>query len=213
MRRHIPNLLTASRFLLAIAFFAVLSFFDSRGAEAAGWPVLDVAFIMFLVAVATDMVDGYLARRLGHLTTFGRIADPFVDKIIICGALAFFIGDQFLRINVGPGGAVASTENLTGWQPWMVALVLARELLVTGMRGFSESHGISFAATASGKVKMIIQSAAVAWCIFYVGHWTAGPDWTRIVRDVLVWATVLFTAASGLVYVKRAYVLLRMPPD
>jgi phosphatidylglycerophosphate synthase len=104
-------------------------------------------------------------------------------------------------------------ENLTGWQPWMVAVILARELLVTGMRSFSEAHKIPFAATASGKVKMFVQCAAIAWCLFYVAHWTAGPEWTRIVRDVLIWATTLVTGLSGLVYVQRAYLILKMPPD
>jgi CDP-diacylglycerol---glycerol-3-phosphate 3-phosphatidyltransferase len=204
MSRHIPNLLTAGRFVLAIAFFIVLSFYDAD--HPPDWPVLDVALIIFLVAAATDMVDGYLARVLGHLTTFGRIADPFVDKILVCGALAFFIGGQFITRG--------THENLTGWQPWMVATILARELLVTGMRSFSESHHIPFAATWSGKVKMVAQCTVIAWCLLWAGHWSVdGPEWTRTVRDVLVWGTTLFTGASGLVYVKRAYALLKMPPD
>jgi len=207
MGRHIPNLLTASRFFMAIAFFIIVGFYDARGAPAA-WPVLDVAFVVFLVGVCTDMVDGYLARRMGHMTAFGRIADPFVDKIIVCGALAYFIGDQFLRPD-----AAGRLVNLTGWQPWMVVLILARELLVTGMRSFSESHRIPFAATLSGKVKMIVQCTAVCWCLVYVAHWTDGPAWTRCVRDVLVWVTTLFTGFSALTYVHRAYVLLREPAE
>jgi CDP-diacylglycerol--glycerol-3-phosphate 3-phosphatidyltransferase len=204
MRRHIPNLITTGRFFLAIGFFILLGF---HGRETT-WPVLDVALVVFLVAVLSDAVDGYLARRMGHLTKFGRIADPFVDKIIICGALAYFIGDQF--VEMGSGGRL---ENLTGWRPWMVAVILARELLVTGMRSFSELHHIPFAASLSGKVKMFIQCVAVAWVLVYVAHWTDGPAWTRTVRDVLIWTTTLVTAFSGLVYVKRAYDLLRLPPD
>ena len=207
MRRHIPNLLTSSRFFMAIGFFIILAFYHPD--QPAGWPVLDVALAVFLVAVCTDMVDGYLARRMGHLTTFGRIADPFVDKIIVCGAMVYFIGGPFLV----PDGAGGALRNLTGWQPWMVVLILARELLVTGMRSFSESHSIPFAATLSAKVKMILQCTAIAWCLVYVAHWTSGPAWTETVRDVLVWGTVLFTGLSGLVYVKRAYDLLRMPQD
>jgi CDP-diacylglycerol--glycerol-3-phosphate 3-phosphatidyltransferase len=201
-------MLTASRFFMAIAFFIIVGFYNARAARPASWPVLDVAFSVFLIGVLTDVLDGYLARRMGHLTTFGRIADPFVDKIIVCGALAYFIGDQFLR-----PGADGRLENLTGWQPWMVVLILARELLVTGMRSFSESHGIGFAATWSGKVKMILQCFAICWCIFYVAHWTDGPAWTRIIRDAGVWGTTAFTAISGLVYVKRGYDLLRMPQE
>lgn len=204
MGRHIPNLLTASRFFMALAFFGILGFYDVK-APAPSWPILDVAFAIFLVGVLTDVVDGYLARRLGHLTTFGRIADPFVDKIIVCGAMAYFIGDQFVL--AGPDG---SFINATGWHPWMVVTILARELLVTGMRSFSESHGIAFAATASGKLKMILQCAAICWSIFWVGHWMDGPEWTRLMRDALIWGTTLFTIISGLVYVKRGYDLLRI---
>ena len=205
MVRHIPNLLTAGRFVLALAFFYVLSFYDCMAP--ADWPVLDVALAVFLVAVITDVFDGYLARTLRHTTTFGRIADPFVDKIIVCGALAYFIGGQFVQLTSD------TKENLTGWEPWMVAIILARELLVTGMRSFSESHHIPFAATLSGKVKMFIQCAAICWTLYYVEHWRGGPEWTEIVRDVLIWTTTLVTAFSGLVYVKRAYDLLRLPPD
>jgi len=208
MRRHIPNLLTAGRFFLALGFFVVLAFY--RGAESTlfGLPMLDVALAVFLVAVTTDAIDGYLARRLGHVTTFGRIADPFVDKILICGALAYLIGDPFLR--VGAGGAM---ENPTGWQPWMVVVILARELLVTGMRSFSESHGLPFAATASGKIKMFIQCVAIGCSLVYVGHWLDGPAWTAYLRDILIWATTLVTVVSGLAYIQRGYELLRRPPD
>ena len=208
MRRHIPNLLTAGRFFLALAFFVLLAFYRSPKSTLFDLPLLDVALAVFLVAVLTDAIDGYLARRLGHVTTFGRIADPFVDKILICGALAYLIGDPFLR--VGPAGVM---ENPTGWQPWMVVVILARELLVTGMRSFSESHGLPFAATASGKIKMFVQCVAIVCSLVYVGHWTDGPAWTADLRDVLIWATTLVTVVSGLAYIQRGYQLLRMPPD
>ena len=203
MRRHVPNLLTAGRFFMAIGFFVVLAFYQAE--REAAWPVLDVALVIFLVAVATDVVDGYLARRMGHQTTFGRIADPFVDKIIICGAMVYFIGGEFIR---------RDGVNVTGWQTWMVVVVLARELLVTGMRSFSESHDIPFAATLSGKVKMFLQCVAVTWVLLYVGHWARGGEaaaWATIGRDISIWTATLFTGLSGLVYIKRAYHLLRLP--
>ena len=203
MRRHVPNLLTAGRFFMAIGFFVVLAFYQAE--REAAWPVLDVALVIFLVAVATDVVDGYLARRMGHQTTFGRIADPFVDKIIICGAMVYFIGGEFIR---------RDGVNVTGWQTWMVVVVLARELLVTGMRSFSESHSIPFAATLSGKVKMFLQCVAVTWTLLYVGHWARGGEaaaWATIGRDISIWTATLFTGLSGLVYIKRAYHLLRLP--
>ncbi|MCX5654484.1 MAG: CDP-alcohol phosphatidyltransferase family protein, partial [Planctomycetota bacterium] len=208
MRRHIPNLLTAGRFFLALGFFVVLAFYRDAESTLFGLPMLDVALAVFLIAVLTDAIDGYLARRLGHVTTFGRIADPFVDKIIIFGALAYLIGDQFLRMS--PAGVM---ENPTGWQPWMVVVILARELLVTGMRSFSESHGLPFAATASGKIKMFIQCVAIVCSLVYVGHWMDGPAWTACMRDILIWVTTIVTVVSGLAYIQRGYELLRRPPD
>jgi len=206
MTRHIPNLLTTSRFFMAIAYFIVVGFYD-RGTPAS-WPILDIALGIFIVGALTDTIDGYLARRLGHLTTFGRIADPFVDKIIVCGALVYFMGNQFLA--PGPNGTMV---NLTGWAPWMVVVIVARELLVTGMRSFSESHHIPFAATLSGKIKMFVQCFAICWSLVYVEHWANGPVWTVYVRDVLIWTTTLATGLSGLFYVQRAYHILRLPPD
>ncbi|MBM4017435.1 MAG: CDP-diacylglycerol--glycerol-3-phosphate 3-phosphatidyltransferase [Planctomycetes bacterium] len=208
MRRHIPNLLTAGRFILAVALFAVLAAYTGPESTVLGLPALDAALAVFIVACLTDAVDGYLARRLGHLTTFGRIADPFVDKIIVCGTLVYLIGDPFLH--PGPGGAM---ENPSGWQPWMAVVIVARELLVTGMRSFSESHGIPFAATLSGKVKMFVQCVAIGWSLLYVGRLAGGPEWTAWTRDGLTWAATLVTGVSGLVYIKRAYLLLAMPPD
>ena len=213
MKRHIPNMLTVGRFFMANALFIVIGFYDP--VEPAGWPVLDIAFVLFLVGVSTDMVDGYIARKYQVQSTFGRIADPFVDKIIVCGALAYFIGDSFIIVREAGSDPV----NLSGWQTWMVVLILARELLVTGMRSFSESHKIPFAATWSGKIKMILQCTAICWTIFYVAHWTDGPGraanpaWTQTMRDALIWGTVVFTAISGLTYIQRAYHLLRLPPE
>ncbi|MCX5684077.1 MAG: CDP-alcohol phosphatidyltransferase family protein [Planctomycetota bacterium] len=208
MRRHIPNMLTAGRFFLAMGFFVLLAFYRGPESTLFDLPMLDVALTVFIIAVLTDAIDGYLARRLGHVTTFGRIADPFVDKIIICGALAYLIGDPFLRM--GPTGAM---ENPTGWAPWMVVVILARELLVTGMRSFSESHGLAFGATLSGKIKMFLQCLAVGCSLVYVGHWTEGPAWTADLRDLLIWATTLVTVVSGVAYSLRGYQLLKMPPD
>jgi len=204
VRRHVPNLLTAGRFFMAIGFFIVLAFYDAYNPPA--WPVLDLALAIFLVAVATDVVDGYLARRMGHMTTFGRIADPFVDKIMVCGALAYFIGGQFIQ--PGVDGAM---ENVTGWRPWMVVVILAREFLVTGMRSLVESQHMDFSAIGIGKAKLILQFLAILWTLVYVGHYAGAGEsapWARGGRDMLIWSATLLTLLSGIVYVKRAYVLL-----
>jgi len=84
------------------------------------------------------------------------------------------------------------------------------------MRSFSESHGIPFAASLTGKVKMFLQCVAVTWSLAYVGHWAADPGspaWLTVGRDISIWTATLFTGLSGLVYIQRAYHLLRLPPD
>ena len=173
MMRHIPNLLTSSRFFMAIAYFIVVGFYD-RGTPAS-WPILDIALGMFIVGVLTDTIDGYLARRLGHLTTFGRIADPFVDKIIVCGALVYFMGNQFLAL--GPNGTVV---NLTGWRP------------VDGRRdrrpGTARDRDAKFQRIAPHSlcrhaerqdqdVRPVLRDR---WGLFYVEHWADGPVWTGL---------------------------------
>ncbi len=198
MKRHIPNILTIVRFFLAIVFFVILGLYDRT--DPPGWPLLDVATGLFLVAVIMDVIDGHIARSHGTITTFGRIADPFVDKITIAGALVFLIGENF-----APDVA---------WAPWMVVVILAREILVTGMRSFSESHGIAFSATWSGKVKMLLQCIAVTWSLVFVGHVAGDPSppaWLEVGMHVAVWAATLFTGFSCLVYVKRGARLLTMP--
>jgi len=197
VRRHVPNLLTAGRFFLAIGFFIVLAFYHAEAEPA--WPVIDVALAIFLVAVATDVVDGYLARRMGHQTAFGRIADPFVDKIIICGAMVYFIGGEFIR---------RDGVNLTGWQTWMVVVILAREFLVSAVRGYSESRGMKFPAIPAGKIKMFVQSFTICAVLFQLAN-VPDPAWAVYAKLILVWLAVLVTVFSALWYVGKIRRLLR----
>ncbi len=211
MKHQIPNLITTGRLFLAIGFFIILGLWQPEGDglgpndDAAGgrW-VIDLAVALFLVAVISDVIDGYIARTMGYVTNFGRVADPFVDKITVCGAMIFFIGPPFAG---SPGVA-------SGWEPWMVVVVIGREFLVTGLRGLSESVGQAFSATWAGKLKMFLQCVAIVWTLIQVGHWPdADPgSWQIVGRNIAIWGTVLFTAASGLTYCRRAWGLLAMPP-
>ena len=87
MWRHVPNLLTASRLVLAAVFFTLLSRYQY---EKRGDPtLLNIAFIIYVVALLTDFLDGYLARRWKAGSAFGRMTDPFVDKILVLGSFIF----------------------------------------------------------------------------------------------------------------------------
>lgn len=212
----LPNLLTMLRLVLCVLFFAVLIYCSivlklpvdaegqlhwerlrgdiyqaHAGLRAQEGPLtllLDAAFIFFLLAALTDIADGKIARAYQLETDLGRIADPFVDKIMILGAFTLLMP---LTVHV---------------HGWMVVLILARELLVSGIRGFAESRGIAFGAVAWGKAKMVSQSACVGSCLLYLGH----PE-SAIFRWgflVLLWVALASTVISGVVYGVRARRLL-----
>jgi len=96
--------------------------------------------------------------------------------------------------------------------PGIVVILLARELLVTSLRGASESEGQNFGAAFSGKLKMVFQSATILVILIYVNYFShsLGTGWeptAQIVRDVFIWGTVAITVISGLLYIQRAIAL------
>lgn len=212
MKRHVPNILTLSRLAMAIVIFVLLASYDADShwnrhginTGSGGAILLDVALAVFLLAGVTDVLDGYLARRLGAASTLGRISDPFIDKVLVCGAFAFFAGGNFLIFNS------TGTTNVTGVATWMAVVIFSREILVTGIRGYSERHGKVFGTTVFGKAKMALQSVTIAWILFYVSHGTGFGHWAAVLTDVLVWTTVAVTVATALVYVRRTQQLLAM---
>ena len=208
MKRHIPNILTALRLLMAVLVFGLLALYDAD--DKRGPLLLDAALAAFLVAAITDILDGYLARRLGALSALGRVADATVDKVLICGTFAFLAGANFMASRDG------RSISLTGVQTWMVVVILSREFLVTGIRGWSESRGKAFESTVYGKAKMSLQNVAIIYVLVFVAHLRdAGPwaGWAGWSRDVLLWVTVAVTVASAFVYVGRTVRLINAPSD
>ena len=175
-----PNLITLSRLVLASLVFALIYFTEY-------WIL---STVVFLIAAATDALDGYIARKYGMVTTLGRILDPFADKFIIGGVFIFLLAKESSGVNA-----------------WMVVIVIARELFVTTLRAFLEREGIDFSATFSGKLKMILQCVAVpASLLSMSSHFDF--EGFRMLRDVLLWLAVAITAWSGLIYLFRAKTLL-----
>src|SRR3954463_3137369 len=170
MFRHVPNALTGLRLLLAIVFFTMLSWyqFEGRGDR---W-LLNLAFIVYAVALFTDFLDGYLARLWKVEGAFGRVVDPFVDKVLVLGSFIFFAGKNFIiPETVHPGlDQPMVVKTLTGVAPGIVVILLARELLVTSLRGASEGEGHNFGAAFSGKLKMGFQSATILVILAYVNY-------------------------------------------
>ncbi len=210
MYRHFPNALTVLRLVLAFVFFLVLNFYRYPGQNDAA---LVVATVLFILAAITDALDGYLARKWHVESTFGRIMDPFCDKVLIIGAFIYLAGPRFVIPHAVEEGQLLTM--ITGVYPWMVALVLARELLVTGIRGELESTGIKFPAQFTGKLKMILQAVAipVVLAIVFIDPQREGWTWLGVVRDIMVYVTVLVTVISGWPYVTSAMRALKRPDN
>ena len=137
-RRNLPNLLTILRLVIAMAFFATMSVSVLRGVglEASRQLWGNIAVGLFLIAAATDALDGYLARRWSVVSDFGRIMDPFCDKVLVLGTFAYLASPRFAEIDAS-GQVIGMT---TGVWAWMVVLIISRELLVTSIRGVVESR-------------------------------------------------------------------------
>ena len=195
-------MLTLLRLVLAAAFFVVLNQYRYQAGGPA-W-VLPTAIALFILAAVTDALDGYLARRWKVESKFGRIMDPFCDKVLVIGAFIYLMGARFVIPQRAADGEFFNM--VSGVYPWMVAIILARELLVTGIRGELEGSGIKFGANRSGKLKMILQSITIplVLLIVYCDPEAPGRAWLGVVRDVLVYATVVVTALSGVPYIFAA---------
>lgn len=206
-RKNIPNLLTMLRLVLATGFFVILAYYKFDHER---YMLLLPAIGLFIAAAITDAMDGYYARKWEVESKFGRIMDPFCDKVLILGALCFLAGPGFGVYDwvSDDGAAKLSSTQVSGFYPWMLVVVLSRELLVTGIRGELEGTGHKFGANVWGKLKMILQSVAVPIVLLIVFLMDAGiyeGDLLIWPRDILVYSTVIVTVLSGLPYVTGAY--------
>jgi CDP-diacylglycerol--glycerol-3-phosphate 3-phosphatidyltransferase len=150
-RLNLPNILTLAR-VAAIPVVVVLLMSDSRASGM--W-----AASIFGLAAVTDFIDGWLARKWGIVTVLGKFLDPLADKLIVMAALIMLI----------PLGRVPA---------WAVFLILAREIIVTGLRSIASSEGIVIDASDLGKYKTIYQMVAIpGLMLHYDYNWLFGLDW------------------------------------
>lgn len=188
-----PNVITSARLVLSFVVFAMIAHGD--------WWITTT--VLFVIAVLTDVLDGYLARKNNQVTVFGRIMDPFVDKVIICGAFLFLI----------PYPA-------SGVTTWMTLALIVREMFVTSLRSFLEQRGKDFSAKFTGKLKMGLQSVSIPFALLslsevfmaWVGQLVSAETFL-LVRDILLWGTVAVTLYSGMEYTVRGIQILRQPVD
>ncbi len=178
-----PNMLTMLR-IATIPLLAVLLTFPGRAAGF--W-----AAVLFALASITDWLDGYLARRMGIVTVFGKFLDPIADKLIVMAALIMIL----------PFGRVPA---------WMVLVILGREIIITGLRGIASSEGIVIQASDLGKFKTIFQIVAILGLLLhYDYHWFFGIEHPLLrvnmhnVGMFYLWIATLLTVWSGGDYLVR----------
>ena len=211
MNWKLPNQLTVGRIVLSGIFFVLLGLYE-QGTQTGQW-LLNIAFVIYIIAGITDILDGWIARKYNLTSAFGRIVDPFVDKVLVVGAFVMLCGENFaadpaiipeFEANLPPWmlGGMAS-----GVQAWMVVAILAREFIVSAIRGYSESQGVKFPATSAGKIKMFVQSVAICTVIYQMANVT-GPPWATITKIIVIWLAVIVSVLSGLSYIAKARKLL-----
>ncbi len=188
----LANKVTSLRFLLCIVYYVLLSLAVRETNAEPRRLHLNISFVLFLVIAWSDLLDGYLARKYKQVTHFGRIADPLVDKILVCGSFMFFL----------------SIEPLPKiFTAWFAVVVLGREFLVSGIRGAAEAAGIPFGATFWGKQKTTVQNCAVGTALCYAANFV-GALWVETLTTWLMWLTLVSTVVSGAAYVMDARRLL-----
>ena len=188
---NLPNKLTVFRFVLTALFlwalFSPIPYNDT------------LALILFSLAGATDFLDGWLARRNRLITNFGILMDPLADKIMTCSAFIAFV--ESTRLDPNAPVKVAA---------WMVIIIVARELAITGLRLLAASKNVVLAAENFGKHKTISQIVAINALLIVDAceEWPVAlkklfVSWMPAFAEVMLWLTVALTLASGLIYLWR----------
>jgi len=193
MIRYIPNILTFTRLVLTVVFLVMILY--SPGVENKG-TFLNVAFVLFVIAGLTDIVDGKIARMYNVASKFGRMVDPLADKILVCGSFISFaiIGEPRLY------NLSASILTAIHWS--VVGVLVAREAYVTILRHLAEARGINFAATISGKIKMFLQSFAIGTVVIKMGH-VPTATWASCFTSTVFVVMLVATVISGIRATKR----------
>jgi len=193
MRKYIPNILTFGRCVLTVIFLVMILHSPSARNKSL---TLDIAFVIFVIAGVTDIIDGAVARKLGVDSKFGRMLDPLADKILVCGSfICFAVIKEPKLFDLSP---VANSVIL--WS--VVGIIVLREVYVTTIRHIAEAKGINFAATSSGKIKMFIQAFAIGTVIIKTAH-LPNAGWGYWFTAIVLAIMLVVTVFSGIRATKR----------
>jgi CDP-diacylglycerol--glycerol-3-phosphate 3-phosphatidyltransferase len=200
--RQIPNILTAAR-LPAVFLIAIWTYWAGVWASA--------ALALFIVAALTDIFDGWIARKLGAVSDFGRLMDALVDKIFIIGLLVALAATDCLPVKQWDDQGVEkiSTHSNALIAAFGVILILMREFLITGLRLVAAARGQVLEAERLGKIKTFLQIIAIGHLIglrAYETHWKLSALWHQrweVIIMSLFWLSVALTVISGASYLIR----------
>jgi CDP-diacylglycerol--glycerol-3-phosphate 3-phosphatidyltransferase len=187
---NLPNKLTVSRFVLTALFLWVMLMPIPFGKT--------LALFFFGIAGISDFLDGRIARSRGLITNFGILMDPLADKILVCSAFILFV-----EITAKAGSPVKVAA-------WMIIVIVARELAITGLRLLAAAKNLVLAAEKFGKHKTISQIVTIIALLVV----NASPEWPVPLQNVfrswapqfaavMLWITVALTAISGMIYLWR----------
>jgi CDP-diacylglycerol--glycerol-3-phosphate 3-phosphatidyltransferase len=177
---NLPNTLTLLRIFFVPLLVAALVQ-DSWVIRLSGVTITNelLALGIFLAAAATDLLDGWLARRWGQITTVGTLLDPIADKLLVSAALISLVQERAL-----PG--------------WMAILIISREFAISGLRSIAASAGYTIQASDLGKTKMMAQVVAVSLTMLAMRL----PE-LRLAADICMWVVVFFSLASAALYFRK----------
>jgi CDP-diacylglycerol--glycerol-3-phosphate 3-phosphatidyltransferase len=195
MKMNLPNKLTVLRVLL-IPFFVAAMLLSVRGGKAADYRASSdalftvlryLAFLLFCAASVTDFLDGWIARRDGLVTNFGKFMDPLADKLLVCSAMIALVGMDRIP-------------------SWIVIVIIAREFIISGFRLVASDNGVVIAASYWGKFKTTFQMLMVI-CMVANFQWL----WFKYTTTVLMWIALILTIVSLIDYIVHNIQVLKEP--
>ena len=200
--KHLPNILTLSRIPLLFVIVGLLCI---------GGFAADVsAFVVFLIAAVSDWLDGYIARKVGAVSNFGKLMDALTDKIIMVGMFVSLLG-----LSV-PASETRETL-LPQFCVFFVIIIICREFLITGLRLVAASNGLVLAAERAGKLKTALQMISVSLLLLARALASAGVPaveeyalWTREIGLYAFYGAVALTVYSGTGYIIRNWKILHL---
>jgi len=172
---NLANKLTVLRIML-VPIFLICAILDTTTTNI-------IALSIFIIASATDKLDGYIARSRNQITNFGKFMDPLADKMLVAAALVYLVELGFVE-----KGIVAA---------WVVVVIIAREFIVSGLRTLAASQGVVIAASNWGKLKTVIQMIAIIMGLLSLVY---NPGWLNVTTQVTIYLAAVVTIGSGVDY-------------